>query len=123
MRSRLFFKVNNERLLKAGFKPEKFEDGTFWVIEKESGAEADRLLRICGRALINFDAEAVKELILLQCGSDFSDPALYIDGFLWNLTKRDFADIIFLLLKDPRVKVKIPPAPDGLKNHESDKPL
>lgn len=119
----MFFKVTNERLLRAGFKPEKFEDGTFWVIEKEAGEAADRLLRICGRALINFDAEAVKEIILLQCNGDFSDPALYIDGFLWNLTKRDFVDIIFLLLKDNQTKIKTFSVPGTLKNHESDKPL
>lgn len=97
----MFFKATNERLIKAGFQLESFEDGAFWVLEKAAGAEADRLLRICGKALLNFDGEAVRELILLQCGSDFSDPALYIDGFLWNLTKRDFTDILFLLLKSP----------------------
>ena len=116
MRSRLFFKVNNERLLKAGFKPEKFEDGTFWVIEKEAGAEADRLLRICSRALINFDAEAVKELILLQCGSDLSDPELYIDGFLWHLTKRDLADIVLLLLRTGQPKPPSARGKDGTRN-------
>lgn len=119
----MFFKVTNERLLRAGFKLEKCEDGAFWVIEREAGEEADRLLRICGRALINFDTEAVKDLILVQCGSDFSDPTLYIDGFLWNLAKRDFADIIFLLLKDRQIKTKMPPAPDVLKKRKSDKPL
>lgn len=119
----MFFKITNERLLRAGFKQEKCEDGTFWVMEKESGEGADRLLRICGRALINFDMETVEELILLQCDSDFSDPALYIDGFLWNLTKRDFTDILFLLLKDRSIKAKMPPAPEALKKHERDKPL
>ena len=94
----MLFKATNERLIKAGFQLESFEDGAFWVLEKEAGAEADRLLRICGKALLSLDG---RDLILLQCGSDFSDPALYIDGFLWNLTKRDFTDILFLLLKSP----------------------
>lgn len=107
----MFFKVTSERLLRAGFQLEKFEDGSFWVIEKAAGAEADRLLRICGRALIDFDVQAVADLILLQCGSDFSEPALYIDGFLWNLTRRDFTDILFLLLKTGRAKPKTPPGP------------
>lgn len=120
----MFFKVTNERLIRAGFKLEKCEDGTFWVIEKEAGAEADRLLRACDRALINFDAEAVGELILIQCGCDFSDPALYIDGFLWKLTKRDFTDIVFLLLKSGPIKPKTPPAPGACQSSEprSDKP-
>ncbi len=95
----MFSKVTRERLTKAGFKLEKCDDGTFWVIEKEPGEEAARLLRVCGRALANFDTEAVDELILIQCDCDFSDPTLYIDGFLWKLTKRDFADIVSLLLK------------------------
>lgn len=109
----LFFKVTNKRLLKTGFQLERCEDGAFWVIEKEAGGDADRLLRACGRALINFDAEAVKELILIQCGCDLSDPALYIDGFMWKLSKRDFADIVFLLLKSRPAKHKTPPAPDS----------
>ncbi len=117
----MFFKVTNERLLRAGFKLEECEDGTFWVMEREAGEEADRLLRICGRALINFDTEAVEDLILIQCGGDLSDPTLYIDGFLWNLTKRDFVDVVFLLLKDRQIKT--PSAPDALKKRKSDKPL
>lgn len=107
---RLFFRVTSERLLKAGFQLEKLEDGTFWVMEREAGEEADRLLRICGKALVNFDAEAVEELILLQCGSDLSDPQLYIDGFLWDLTKRDLADIVFLLARGGQPK---PPPAQG----------
>ena len=104
----LFSKVTKEKLIKAGFKLEKCEDGTFWVIEKEAGEEADRLLRLCDMALINFDAESVKELILLQCDCDFTDPTLYIDSYLWKLTKRDFADMVSLLLRSGRSKPKAP---------------
>lgn len=109
----MFFKVTNERLRRAGFQLERCEDGTFWCIEREAGAEAARLLRACSRALMNFDTEAVETLILIQCGCDFSDPALYIDGFLWKLTKRDFADIVFLLLKSAPAKPPMPPPADA----------
>ena len=95
----MYFKVTTERLVKARFKLEKCEDGRFWVLEQEPGAEADRMVRACGKALENLDTDEVRELILLQCGSDFSDPALYIDGFMWPLSKRDFANIVFLLKK------------------------
>ena len=95
----LFFKVTKEKLTKAGFQLEQCEDGSFWFIEQEAGKEADRIFRICEKALLNFDADPVRELILIQCDVDFSDPTLYIDGFLWKLTKRDLADIVRLLLK------------------------
>ena len=109
----MLFKVTNERLIKAGFKLEKCEDGTFWVLEREAGEEAAKLLRICEKALIDFDMEAVEEIILLQCDCDFSDPALYIDDLLWTLTKRDFRDIVFLLLRDGKARPKAPPAADA----------
>ena len=111
----MFSKVTREKLMRAGFQLEKCEDGTFWVIEKEAGEEASRLLRICGRALANFDAETVEDLILIQCDFDFSDPTLYIDGFLWKLTKRDLADIVSLLLRSGKPKPKAAPAPDPPK--------
>lgn len=112
----MFFKATSERLLKAGFQLEKLEDGTFWVMEREAGEEADRLLRICGKALVNFDTEAVEEVILLQCGSDLSDPELYIDGFLWHLTKRDLADIVLLLLRTGQPKPPSARGKDGTRN-------
>ena len=112
----MLFKATNERLIKAGFQLESFEDGAFWVLEKEAGAEADRLLRICGKALLNFDGEAVRDLILLQCGSDLSDPELYIDGFLWHLTKRDLADIVLLLLRTGQPKPPSARGKDGTRN-------
>ena len=118
----MFSKVTPDRLARAGFKLEKCEDGTFWVIEREPGAEADRLLRICDMTLINFDAEAVSELILVQCGCDLTDPTLYIDGYLWKLTKRDLADIVTLLLRDTRGKRKKSPAPEQTPKQESDGP-
>ena len=109
----MFFKVTKERLIRAGFQLEKCEDGTFWVIEKEAGEEADRLLRVCDMALINFDAETVEDLILIQCDCDFTDPVLYIDSFLWKLTKRDFADIVSLLTKTGKPTPKVPAASDS----------
>ena len=95
----MFFRVTNERLIKAGFKLEKCEDGSFWVLEKEAGGEAERILRICDRAVIDLGVDAVEEVLLLQCDCDFSHPALCVDDFLWQLSKRDFRDIVLLLLK------------------------
>ena len=106
----MLFKVTRERLTKAGFKLEKCEDGTFWVLEKEAGEEAERILRICDRAIIDFDAEAVKDIVVLQCDYDLSDPALCIDNYLWRLSRRDFRDIVFLLLRDRKARAKTPPA-------------
>ncbi len=93
----MFSKVTTKKLEKAGFKLENCEDGRFWVIEAEAGAEAERIYRACQRSIIDFDEEDVHDLILVQCDSGLADPTLYIDGFMWKLTKRDFADIVFLL--------------------------
>lgn len=93
----MLFNVTRERLTKAGFKLEKCEDGTFWVLEREAGEEADRILRICDKAMLDFDGEAVRDIIVLQCDCDFSDPALCVDDYLWRLSKRDFRDIVLLL--------------------------
>ena len=96
----MFGKLTNTKLTRAGFQLEKCEDGYFWVYEKEAGEEADRLLRICRHALEDFDEDAVRDVILIQCGADLGDPALYLDGFQWNISKRDLRDIADLLFKD-----------------------
>ncbi len=96
----MFGKVTREKLERAGFQLESCEDGHFWVYEKEPGEEAGRLLRICRLALDGFEEESVKDVILIQCGADFSEPTLYLDGYLWNLSKRDLSDIAALLFKE-----------------------
>lgn len=102
----MFGKVTGEKLSRAGFQLESFEDGRFWVYEREAGEEADRLLRICRRALEDFDEEAVRDLILVQCDAVFADPTLYLDGYIWKLSGRDLSDIAALLWKDRQKLVK-----------------
>lgn len=96
----MFGKLTNAKLTRAGFQLEKCEDGHFWVYEKEAGEEADRLLLICQRALEDFDEEAVRDVILIQCDANLTDPTLYLDGFQWNISQRDLRDIAELLFKD-----------------------
>lgn len=102
----MFGKVSKEKLARAGFQLESCEDGHFWVYEREAGEEAERLLRICRKALEGFEEEAVKDVILVQCGEDLTDPALYLDGYMWQLAKRDLSDIASLLFKDRQKLVK-----------------
>lgn len=102
----MFSKVTKEKLSRAGFQLESCEDGHFWVYEREAGEEADRLLRICRRALEGFDEEAVQDLILVQCDAGFADPTLYLDGYIWQLSKQDLSDIALLLWKDRQKLVK-----------------
>lgn len=98
--------MTREKLSRAGFQLESCEDGHFWVYEREAGEEADRLLRICRRALEDFGEEAVRELILVQCDAVFADPTLYLDGYIWKLSRRDLSDIASLLYKDRQKLVK-----------------
>lgn len=102
----MFGKVTREKLSRAGFQLEHCEDGHFWVYEREAGEEADRLLHICRRALEDFDEEAVRDLILVQCDAVFADPTLYLDGYIWKLSRRDLSDIAALLWKDRQKLVK-----------------
>lgn len=102
----MFGKVTREKLSRAGFQLESCEDGHFWVYEREAGEEADRLLRVCRKALEDFDEESVRDLILVQCDAGFADPTLYLDGYIWKLSGRDLADIASLLFKDRQKLVK-----------------
>lgn len=102
----MFGKVTGEKLSRAGFQLENCEDGRFWVYEREAGEEADRLLRICRKALEDFEEEAVQDLILIQCDAVFADPTLYLDGYIWKMSKRDLSDIASLLFKDRQKLVK-----------------
>lgn len=102
----MFGRVTGEKLSRAGFQLERCEDGHFWVYEKEAGEEADRLLRICRKALPDFDEDAVEDLILIQCDAAFADPTLYLDGYIWQMSERDLADIASLLFKDRQKLVK-----------------
>ena len=96
----MFGKLTGAKLTRSGFQLEKCEDGHFWVYEKEVGEEADRLLHICQRTLEDFDEEAVRDVILIQCDANLTDPTLYLDGFQWKISKRDLRDIAALLFKD-----------------------
>ena len=98
----MFHKVDTRRLLKAGFQLESYDDGKFWAIELEPGDSASRLLRFCKAAIDRVDADEVSDVLVVQCGSDFSDPVLYIDSYIWPLTKQDFAQIVRFLQKKPK---------------------
>lgn len=98
----MFNKVNTPRMLKAGFQLEAYEDGRFWVIEMEPGEAASRLLHFCKIAIEQVDADAVSEVLVLQCGSNFSEPTLYIDGYMWPLSRQDFAQVVAFLQKKPK---------------------
>ena len=97
----MFKKVTTARMLRAGFQLETYDDGRFWVLEVEPGDAASRLLRFCKAAMERVDADTVSDVIVLQCGSDFSEPTLYIDGYIWPLSRQDFAQIIGFLQKKP----------------------
>lgn len=86
-------KLTAERMLRAGFALTDCEDGRFWVLAEEPGPAADRLAAVCAEFLPDMDVQTVAEDIVLQCGSDYSDPALYMDGFLWSIPRREFSGI------------------------------
>ena len=92
-------KLNTERMLRAGFQLEQYEDGKFWVLSREAGGEADRIAEVCRRVIEDMEPGSVKEDIVLQCGSDYQDPSFYMDGFLWPLERRDFAWLAAWLAK------------------------
>lgn len=81
-----------EKLRKAGFSLETFEDGKFWVYEP--GEEMGKVLGVCRRCIEGFEENSVSDTLVLQCDFDFKNPVLYIDSFLWKLTSRDFADVV-----------------------------
>lgn len=102
----MFSKVSTEKLTRAGFQLESCEDGHFWVYEREAGEDADRLLHICQKALENFDEETIHDIILVQCDADFANPTLYLDDYIWELSRRDLSDIVSLLWKDRQKQVR-----------------
>lgn len=87
------------RLLRAGFRLTDCPDGKFWVLEEQQGQEADRIAAVCKRYLEDMDGTTVREDIVLQCDADLKNPAFYMDGFLWQLNRRDFSQIITRLAK------------------------
>lgn len=95
----MFHRITTVRMLKAGFVLTDFPDGRFWVFEKQPGDEANRIAAICQLYLTDMDSTVVTDEIVLQCASNFKEPVLYMDGFLWNLAPRDFADIVARLIK------------------------
>lgn len=87
-------KLTTERMLWAGFTLTDCEDGRFWVLAEKPGPAADRIAAVCQAFLPDLDAASVTEDIVLQCGSDYSDPALYMDGFFWSLPRREFSGMV-----------------------------
>lgn len=92
-------RITTARLLKAGFVLTDCPDGKFWVIERHTGSDADSIAAICKRFLEDMEDTAVSEDLVLQCDSDFKNPVLYVDGFLWELPRREFAGIVARLTK------------------------
>ena len=92
-------RLTMDKMLKAGFVLEDCPDGRFWVIDKEPGEEANRVAAICRLYLEDMDSAEVGEELVLQCDCVFKEPALYVDGFMWNLDSRDFAHIVARLAK------------------------
>lgn len=87
-------RLDETKLRKAGFVLEKYEDGMFWVLEKVPGPDSQRLLATCRLCITGFEEAAFQEDFVLQCDFDCSDPALFLDGFVWRLSPRDFASIV-----------------------------
>lgn len=92
-------RLTMDKMLKAGFVLEDCPDGRFWVIDREPGEEADRVAAICRLYLEDMDSAKVGEELVLQCDCVFREPALYVDGFMWNLAPRDFSHIVARLAK------------------------
>ena len=93
-----------EQMLRAGFTLTDCEDGRFWVLAEEPGKAADRIAAVCGEFLPDMDAAPVAEDIVLQCGSDYSDPALYRDGFFWSIPRREFSGMVARLGRPEKEK-------------------
>lgn len=92
-------RITAGRLLRAGFRLTDCDDGKFWVLEGQTGPEADRIAAVCKRYLEDMDNTAVAEDIVLQCDEDFQNPVFYMDGFLWQLERSVFSGIIARLEK------------------------
>jgi len=90
-----------EKLLRAGFSLETYEDGSFWVYERGPGSGSERLLAACRYCIPSFDEYTFSEMFILQCDFDFRNPILYLDGFIWHLSQRDFADVVRQLSRKP----------------------
>lgn len=87
-------RLDESKLRKAGFALEKCEDGIFWVLEKPPGPDSQRLLATCRLCITSFEETAFRENFVLQCDFDCSDPTLFLDGFVWHLSPRDFASVV-----------------------------
>jgi len=92
-------RLSEEKLRKAGFVLEKYEDGVFWVLERSPGPDSQRLLATCRLCIADFNEAAFYRDFVLQCSFDGSEPMLFIDGFVWRLSPRDFAGIVHQLSK------------------------
>ena len=86
--------ITIEKLRKAGFSLETFEDGKFWVYEKAPGENTSSLLATCRLCVSDFEDDTLSDTFILQCDFDLKNPILYLDGFLWNLSSRDFASLV-----------------------------
>lgn len=98
-------RVTIDKLRKAGFTLESCPDGRFWVIDQGPGEEAERIAAVCRLYLEDLDSTAVRDELVLQCDCVFKDPALYVDGFMWNLAPGDFARIVARLGRHHRAEL------------------
>ena len=115
-------RLTMDKMLKAGFVLEDCPDGRFWVIDREPGEEADSVAAICRLYLEDMDSAEVGEELVLQCDCVFREPALYVDGFMWNLAPRDFAHIVARLAKRRRKLPRILIWPDRHKEQTEKSP-
>ena len=115
-------RLTMDKMRKAGFVLEDCPDGRFWVIDREPGEEADRVAAICRLYLEDMDSAGVREELVLQCDCVFKEPALYVDGFMWNLAPRDFAHIVARLAKRGRKLPGILIWPDRHKGQKGQSP-
>lgn len=98
---------SSARLMKSGMRLTDCEDGKFWVLERSSGEEACRIAAICREYVPDLESVDVAEDLVLQCDSDFKNPVLYIDGYLWELTPPVFSSILTDLSRHPRRTTKL----------------
>ena len=88
------FRITTERMVKSGFSLISYPDGRYWVLERAPGPEADRIAAICRELLPDMDEGPVRDEIVLQCDAAYRGPAVYRDGYMWNLPPRVFSEVL-----------------------------
>ena len=90
----IYLGITIDKLQRAGFSLEKCEDGKFWVYKRIPGETSARLLATCRLCISDFEEYSFSDAFIPQCDFDFKNPVLYLDGFLWRLSPRDFASLV-----------------------------